>query len=74
MLAGFALNAGHGSLFVGVYVHVGISLVAVFAALRLRSLLAGARVSSSQLGDIPGTLEGLSVEVETGELCAPLAA
>lgn len=57
MLAGFALTAGHGSLFVGV--HVGISLIAVFAALRLRSLLAGARVSASQPGGIPGTLEGV---------------
>jgi MFS family permease len=74
MLAGFALNAGHGSLFVGV--HVGISLVAVFAALRLRSLLAGARVRASQpggkpRGGIPSTLEELVVEAETGDLRAP---
>jgi hypothetical protein len=62
MLAGFALSAGHGSLFVGV--HVGISLVAVFAALRLRSLLAGARVSASQPGGIPGTLEDLVLEAQ----------
>ena len=41
MLAGVALSAGHGSLFVGV--HVGISLIAVLAALRLRSLLSGSR-------------------------------
>ena len=62
MLAGFALSAGHGSLFVGV--HVGISLVAVFAALRLRSLLAGARVSASQPGGVPGTLEDLVLEAQ----------
>ena len=62
MLASFALSAGHGSLFVGV--HVGISLVAVFAALRLRSLLAGARVSASQLGGIPGTLDDLVLEAQ----------
>jgi len=62
MLAGFALSAGHGSLFIGV--HVGISLVAVFAALRLRSLLAGARVSASQPGGIPGTLDDLVLEAQ----------
>jgi hypothetical protein len=50
---------------------VGISLVAVFAALRLRSLLAGARVRASQpggkpLGGIPSTLEELVLEAETG--------
>jgi MFS family permease len=39
MLAGADLTAGHASLFIGV--RVGIRLVAVFAALRLRSLLAG---------------------------------
>ena len=54
MLAGVLLSAGHGSLFIAV--HVAISLVAVFAALRLRSLLAGARVSASQPGGIPATL------------------
>jgi len=69
MLAGVALTAGRGSLFIGV--HVGISLVAVFAALRLRSLLAVARVSASQPGGIPGdgmpaTLEDLVVEAATG--------
>jgi len=62
VLAGVALTAGHGSLFIGV--HVGISLVAVFAALRLRSLLAGARVSASQPGGIPGTLEDLVLEAQ----------
>jgi len=67
LLAGVALGAGHGSLFVGV--HVGISLVAVFAALRLRSLLAAAR--ASQPGDIPANLEELVTEAETGDLRAP---
>jgi hypothetical protein len=43
MLAGVALSTGRGSLFVAV--HVGISLVAVFAALRLRSLLSGSHAS-----------------------------
>jgi MFS family permease len=42
LLAGVALSAGHGSLFVAV--HVGISLIAVVAALRLRSLLSRSRV------------------------------
>ncbi|MEP7016471.1 MAG: MFS transporter [Actinomycetota bacterium] len=43
LLAGVALSTGRGSLFVGV--HVGISLVAVFAALRLRRLLSGSLAS-----------------------------
>ena len=43
LLAGVALSAGRGSLFVAV--HVGISLVAVFAALRLRRLLSGSHAS-----------------------------
>jgi len=68
MLAGVALSAGRGSLFVGV--HVGISLVAVFAALRLRSLLAAARVGS-QPGGIPTTIEELVTEAETGDLRLP---
>ena len=74
MLAGVALTAGRGSLFVAV--HVGISLVAVFAALRLRSLLAGARVSAStsQPGGIPETLEDLVAPAGTGNLRAPQAA
>ena len=66
LLAGVALGAGHGSLFVAV--HVGISLVAVFAALRLRSLLAGSH--ASQPGDIPANLEEIVVEAETGDLRA----
>ena len=43
LLAGVALSGGHGSLFVAV--HVGISLVAVVAALRLRYLLSGSRAN-----------------------------
>jgi MFS family permease len=46
MLAGVALSTGRGSLFVAV--HVGISLVAVFAALRLRSLLSSTRASQPE--------------------------
>jgi MFS family permease len=49
LLAGVALSAGHGSLFVAV--HVGISLIAVFAALRLRALLSRSRASDP--GGIP---------------------
>jgi len=56
LLAGVALSAGHGSLFVGV--HVGISLVAVFAALRLRAVLAGSRVSRPV--GIPASTEELA--------------
>jgi MFS family permease len=58
LLAGVALSAGHGSLFVGV--HVGISLVAVFAALRLRAVLSGSRVS--QPGAIPASLDEPAAE------------
>ena len=64
LLAGVALTAGHGSLFVGV--HVGISLIAVFAALRLRTLLAGSRVAGH--GGIPASSEGVSPEGELAEL------
>jgi MFS family permease len=49
LLAGIALSSGRGPLFVGV--HVGISLVAVMAALRLRMLLSGS--PASQPGGIP---------------------
>jgi len=49
LLAGIALSSGRGPLFVGV--HVGISLVAVFAALRLRMLLSGSH--ASRPGGIP---------------------
>lgn len=41
LLAGVALSAGQGTLFVAV--HVGISLIAVVAAFRLRFLLSGSR-------------------------------
>jgi MFS family permease len=67
LLAGVALSAGRGSLFVAV--HVGISLVAVFAALRLRALLSGSRVS--QPGGIPATAPGLTVEGEPGDRRVP---
>ena len=52
LLARVALSGGHGSLFMAV--HVRISLVAVFAALRSRALLRGVRVS--QLGAMAATL------------------
>jgi len=61
VLAGVALTAGP------VAVHRrprGHSLVAVFAPLRLRSWLAGARVSASQPGGIPGTREVLVIETQ----------
>jgi hypothetical protein len=48
-LAGVALSTGHGSLFV--VVHVGISLIAVIAAFRLRALLLGS--SARQPGGRP---------------------
>ena len=70
MLAGVALSAGRGSLFVAV--HVGISLIALFAALRLRSLLAGSR--ASQPDGIPARLEELAADGETGDLRTPQAA
>jgi hypothetical protein len=66
MLAGVALSAGHGSLFVGV--HVGISLVAVLAALRLRALLAGSRAPRAV--GIPVRLQ----EQATGDLRVPQVA
>lgn len=64
LLAGVALSAGRGSLFVGV--HVGISLVAVCAALRLRALLAGSRVAGH--GGIPASRDGVSAAGEMGDL------
>jgi hypothetical protein len=45
-----------------VAVHVGISLVAVFAALRLRRLLSGSR--ASRRGGIPASLEELPARAE----------
>jgi len=67
LLAGVALSAGHGSLFV--VLHVGISLIAVFAALRLRALLSGSRVS--QPDGIPATFEESAAEGELGDLRVP---
>jgi len=69
LLAGIALGAGHGSLFVAV--HVGISLLAVFAALRLRSLLAGSRASqpgASRPGAIRTTPEDVTDFGKPGDL------
>ena len=70
LLAGVALSAGRGSLFVGV--HVGISLIAVFAALRLRFLLKGSR-ATRQVG-IPATPQERAPEDEPGDLRLPQAA
>jgi MFS family permease len=70
LLAGVALSSGRGSLFVGV--HVGISLVAVIAALRLRSLLRGARATRRDA--IPATPDELAAENELGDLRMPQAA
>ncbi len=49
LLAGVALNAGHGTVFI--VAHVLISLVAVLAAWRLRSLVTG-----TPAGSAPGTV------------------
>lgn len=70
MLAGVALSAGHGMLFVGV--HVVISLIAVFAALRLRSILSGSK--ASKRGSIPTTPKGSATDDDTGGLRLPQAA
>ena len=70
LLAGVALSAGHGSLFVAV--HVGISLTAIFAALRLRSLLSGSR--ASQPVSIPARPAETAAEVELRDLQVPHAA
>ena len=67
LLAGVALSAGHGSLFVAV--HVGISLIAVFAAVRLRTLLSVSRVS--QPVGIPATLQEPAAEGELRDLAVP---
>ena len=67
LLAGVALGAGHGSLFVAV--HVGISLTAIFAALRLRSLLSGSR--ASQPVSIPARPAETAAEVELRDLRVP---
>jgi len=73
LLAGVALSAGHGSIFVAV--HVGISLIAVFAALRLRGLLSGSRASQplSSPG-IPASPGDPPAEGELGDLRVPQAA
>jgi len=63
MLAGVALSAGHGSLFVGV--HVGISLIAVFAALRLRAILSGSR--ARQPAGVPATLDERAAGSDMGD-------
>jgi hypothetical protein len=70
LLAGVALSAGHGSLFV--VVHVGISLIAVLAALRLRSLQSGSR--RRQPGVMSATPEELAAEDELGDLRLPQTA
>jgi MFS family permease len=70
LLAGVALGAGHGSLFVGV--HVGISLVAVFAALRLRAILSGSR--AGRRAAIPASAPGLAEKGEMGDLRVPQVA
>ena len=70
LLAGVALSAGRGSLFVAA--HVGISLVAVFAALRLRSVLSGS--CTTQPGGIPARSEELAADREVGDLRAPQTA
>jgi MFS family permease len=70
LLAGVALSAGHGSLFVGV--HVGISLIAVFAALRLRALLSGSK--TGRTAGIPTTRDEAGAGGEMGDLRLPQAA
>ena len=70
MLAGVALSAGRGSLFVAV--HVGISLAAVFAALRLRTLLSGSR--ASRPGGIPAVSEEPAADGELADMQAPQTA
>lgn len=62
LLAGVALSAGQGWLFVGV--HVGISLIAVIAAIRLRSLLPGSRPSR------PGAISAGAKATSSAEMAA----
>src|SRR5450631_3517636 len=64
LLAGIALSAGRGRLFVAV--HVSISLIAVFAALRLRFLLKGSR--ATRRAGIPATSEDREAADEPGDL------
>jgi MFS family permease len=70
LLAGVALSTGRGSLFVGV--HVGISLIAVLAAIRLRSLLSGSH--TRQPGGVPVVPEEQTPEGELRDLRLPQAA
>jgi MFS family permease len=70
LLAGVALSAGRGSLFVAV--HVGISLIAVVAALRLRFLLKGSR-ATQRVGP-PSTTDEPADADELGDLRLPQAA
>ena len=67
LLAGVALGAGHGYVFLAV--HVAISLTAVFAALRLRTLLSGSR--ATQPGAMPATIEQLAADGELGDPRVP---
>jgi MFS family permease len=68
LLAGVALSAGRGTLFVAV--HVGISAIAVLAALRLRALLKGSRARQPRgvpaSGKPPGDDEPISEDELTG--------
>jgi MFS family permease len=70
LLAGIALSAGRGYLFVAV--HVSISLVAVLAALRLRLLLKGSR--ATRRAGIPATTQERDAADEPGDLRLPQAA
>ncbi|MEP7192129.1 MAG: MFS transporter, partial [Actinomycetota bacterium] len=67
LLAGVALSAGRGYLFLAV--HVGISLVAVFAALRLRILLKGSRTTLT--AGIPAAAEDREAGEEPRDLRLP---
>jgi MFS family permease len=69
-LAGVALSTGHGSLFV--VVHVGISLIAVFAAFRLRALLSGS--SARQQAGRPMTPQEPAAEDELRDVRVAQAA
>jgi hypothetical protein len=75
LLAGVALNAGHGTVFI--VAHVLISLVAVLAAWRLRSLVTGnpsasapATVTDDLAPAAGGTRDGALDEVLVGGTAA----
>jgi hypothetical protein len=70
LLAGVALSSGRGTLFVTV--NVCISLIAVVAAFRLRSLLAGS--PTSQPVDKPTAAGDSAREAELPDLILPQAA